>query len=128
MGFSFKKIVKQLNPAKAVKNALKSAGEINAAGFGAIAKGVGAFGGVVKAGTQILRENPELAGIAGNALGMPGVGGAFSSGGGGGMATMPDAGFATSGGPAPSTFPTWAWFAIGGGLLLAVVLLLRKKS
>lgn len=123
----FKKITKALNPAKAVKNAIKSAGEINAAGFQAVAQGVGAFGGVVKAGTQILRENPELAGLAGGALGMPGLGGAF--GGGGGAAPAGEYAAPTPyTQPASPGIPVWVWIAGGGAALVGVVLLMRRKD
>lgn len=126
MGFSLKKIAKSLQPAKLIKNTLKSAGEINAVGFGAVAQGVTAFGGVVKAGTQIVRDNPELTGLATGAMGLPSMGG-FS---GGGSASMPDAGYTASaapGGPSSAGFPAWGWLAIAGGAVLALVLILRRK-
>ena len=120
----FKKITKALNPAKAIKSAIKSAGEINAAGFQAVAQGVGAFGGVV---TQILRDNPELAGLAGNALGMPGLGGAFGGGGGGAPAGEYAAPTPYTQ-PASSGIPVWVWIAGGGAALIGVVLLMRRKD
>lgn len=129
MGFSLKKIVKSLNPAKAVKSAIKSAGEINAEGFKAIASGVTAFGGVVKAGTQIAKDNPALAGLAGTALGVPGLGGAFSGGSGGALVDPgPQVQAAPVAAPEAPKTPMWVWLAAAGGALVLALILFRKKS
>lgn len=126
MGFgkSLKKFAKTLQPAKLIKNTIKSAGEINAAGFGAVAQGVQAFGGVVSAGTQIMRDNPELVGALGAATGFNTAGlvgqqatQAYDYGGGGG------GGYAA---PSGSAVPIWAWIVGGVVAVLGFVLILRK--
>lgn len=76
---------------------------------------------VLQQASGIVQSNPALAGILGDALGIPGLGGAF----GGGGAASGDAGYA--GMPtAKASVPVWVW--IGGGIvaLVGLVLLLRK--
>lgn len=126
MGFSLKKVATSLQPAKVLKSSIKSAGEINAAGFQALAGGVQAFGGVVGAGTQIMRSNPELAGLAGNALGMPELGAAFSgpaAGGGGGYAPTYAGAPVSAGG----SIPVWVWVVAGVSVVGVVLILVLRK-
>lgn len=126
MGFSIKKFAKTLQPAKLIKSAIKSAGEINAAGFNAVAQGVQAFGGVVGAGTQIMRDNPELTGALSTATGwnLPGVMGRQAieaydnTPGTGGGGTMYQ--------PSAPAVPMWAWIVGGAVAVLGFVLILRK--
>lgn len=125
MGWSFKKFAKTLQPAKLLKSTIKSAGEINAVGFQALATGVQAFGGVVGAGTQIMRQNPEIAGLAGTALGMPELGAAFSgptpAQGGGGYAPAYQPVSAGHG------VPVWVWVVAGVSVVGVVLLLVLRK-
>ena len=83
-----------------------------------------ATGEVVGEATSIIQENPLLAGLAGTALGVPGLGGLFSGGGG-----------STGGGAYPVTastkaagLPLWVWLAAAAAAVVGLFLVLRKKA
>lgn len=73
--------------------------------------------------TGILRENPELLGAAGAALGMPGLGGLFGGGGGAAGYDMPPGGTFSQ----PSGIPPWVWIAAALAAVVGVILYVRKS-
>jgi hypothetical protein len=83
---------------------------------------------VVGSAVGVLRQNPELAGLAGAAIGVPGLGGLFG-GSGGGPATevrIPnDPAPGPTGGPPP--WHRWALLGAGAALVVGLVLLLRGR-
>lgn len=93
----------------------------------ALVGAVGAAGQVAGSATQVLQENPALAGALAPALGGWGLGSLIPS------QSMGNAPAAPSGPvylPAPEaaggSVPVWVWIVGGVGALLAVVLFIRK--
>lgn len=105
---------------------IKSAGALPFELVGGIAaKSIQGVAPALGAATGVLRANPELAGLAGGAIGMPGLGGLF--GGSADMAQAPVGGQFTGQAVSPS-IPMWVWIAGGIAAALGLFLFLRKKS
>lgn len=85
----------------------------------ALAKSIRGIAPAVGEATSLLRNNPELAGLAGSALGIPGLGGLGVAG----DSTLPAASGVPSGGG--SGIPMWIWLAAGAAVLF--ILLPRKN-
>jgi hypothetical protein len=120
----FKKIVKQLNPAKAIKNVIRSQAEITQVALQGATGVIQSAGQTLGAATTVVQENPILGQALGSAV--PGLGGLF----GGSAAALP-APEPTSGNfsqPAAPAVPVWVWLAAAGAGVLGLVLLLRKKA
>lgn len=113
-----KNINKALNGAGRVTT--KAVNRVATAPANLLAKQVQAFGKVAGSATQVLRDNPELAGLAGNALGVSGLGDAFAPKAEAAPAYQPSAPAAAPG------VPLWVWIAGGAAALLGLVLFLRK--
>jgi hypothetical protein len=105
------------NPAKAVTGRVVN--PTLGVTFGAASTTLQGAGSLLGQTTTILRENPELAGLAGGAFGVPGLGGLFGGGG---------AGSADYSAPNPPPGGT-NWLLLGGIAIVGVVglyLILRK--
>lgn len=135
----FKKIGKTLSKAgkQFTQNARNSASTFQAIGTygaapisimaGSATAGLQALRPVLSEATGIIQENPMLAGLAGDALGIPGLGGLFGGGTPAGGASDTGGMFAPST-PSAASIPTWLWIAGGIAAALGLVLLLRRKS
>lgn len=116
---TFQKIGKQAkqNTINAVVAPIKYASELGVRQIAAAKPGLAAA-------TDLLQSNPALAGLAGNALGMPGLGGLF----GGAPAPVEPMSGAFSAPPPAAGVPVWVWIAAAGAAVLGLVLFLRRKS
>lgn len=92
---------------------------------GSTLAGLQAVRPVLSEATGIIQENPMLAGLSGDALGIPGLGGLFG-GGAPEMAETPTGSFTGPTAPSNAT-PLWVWLAVGGAALLGLILFLRRK-
>ena len=134
MGFSFSKITQKVT--KGVQNAAQAIGAVGSlpvqAGFQSIAQtapaaaqAIGGVGQVAGQATQVLQENPALAGVLTSGL----------TGGGWNLGSLIPSQAMGNPGPSPSyappsaaapSVPVWVWIVGGVGALLAVVLFIRK--
>ena len=80
---------------------------------------------VVGSAFGILRQNPELAGLAGAVIGVPGLGGLFGGSGGGEVRIPNDPAPGPTGGAPP--WQRWALLGAGAALVVGLVLLLRGR-
>lgn len=105
---------------------IQFAGNTVSASAPALIGGVQSAGQVAGAATTVLQQNPALAGALSAAV--PGLGGLF--GGGSAGAVPSDGGGVFTGPTAPTSsgVPVWVWIVGGLGAVLAIVLLLRRKS
>jgi hypothetical protein len=135
MGFSLSKVAGKIS--KGVGSVAQAVGAVGSLPVQAAAQSitqtapalvgaVGAAGQVAGSATQVLQQNPALAGALAPALSGWGLGSLIPQG---AMASAP----APSGPvfmPAPeapsASVPVWVWIVGGVGALLAVVLFLRK--